>query len=110
MANYEDKITEHEDRIKKTKYNKKTQHAIGLYKAQLAKLKENKESRGKGGEMKLQKAGEDLQGRVYGQFNIGDTDDYEAMKLGIEALKRLEQNRTLYFMPSIKLLPGETEE
>ena len=49
MANYEEKITELEDRIKKTKYNKKTQHAIGLYKAQLAKLKEKQESRGKGG-------------------------------------------------------------
>ncbi|MBI2129686.1 GTP-binding protein [Candidatus Woesearchaeota archaeon] len=48
-----DKIKELEDRIKNTKYNKKTQHAIGLYKAQLAKLKEKRESRagiGKGKE------------------------------------------------------------
>lgn len=33
-----------------------------------------------------------------------------AVNLGIEALKRLEQNRTLHFIPSLKLLPGETEE
>ena len=35
-----EKIKELEEQISKTKYNKKTQHAIGLYKAQLAKLKE----------------------------------------------------------------------
>lgn len=44
-------IKELEDRIANTKYNKKTQHAIGLYKAKLAKLKEKQEQRGssKGG-------------------------------------------------------------
>ena len=30
-----------------------------------------------------------------------------ALQLGIEALKRLKQNRTLHFIPSLKLLPGE---
>lgn len=47
------RIVELEDRIKNTKYNKKTQHAIGLYKAQLAKMKEKREARagiGKGKE------------------------------------------------------------
>ena len=39
------KIKELEERISKTKYNKKTQHAIGLYKAQLAKLKEKQRAR-----------------------------------------------------------------
>lgn len=37
-------------------------------------------------------------------------DDSDALKLGIEALKRLEQNRTLHFIPSMKLLEGETDE
>jgi small GTP-binding protein len=46
MADYNDKIKELEDRIANTKYNKKTQAAIGLYKAQLAKLKEREETRG----------------------------------------------------------------
>jgi len=47
-----EKIKELEEQISNTKYNKKTQHAIGLYKAQLAKLKEKQKSRsgGKKGE------------------------------------------------------------
>ncbi|MFC1753957.1 OBG GTPase family GTP-binding protein [Thermoproteota archaeon] len=48
MAKYDDKIKELEERISKTKYNKKTQHAIGLYKAQLARLKEARLSRSGG--------------------------------------------------------------
>ena len=47
-----EKIKELEELISKSRYNKKTQHAIGLYKAQLAKLKEKQKSRsgGKKGE------------------------------------------------------------
>ena len=48
MPEYSSKIKELEDRIANTKYNKKTQAAIGQYKAQIAKLKEKEESRGKG--------------------------------------------------------------
>jgi small GTP-binding protein len=44
MGKYDSKIKELEERISKTKYNKKTQAAIGQYKAQLAKLKELQES------------------------------------------------------------------
>ncbi|MBS3112579.1 GTP-binding protein [Candidatus Woesearchaeota archaeon] len=44
-----DRIKELEDEISKTKYNKKTQHHIGLIKAKIAALKEKQESRGKGG-------------------------------------------------------------
>ncbi len=40
MPQYDSKIKELEERIANTKYNKKTQHAIGQYKAQIAKLKE----------------------------------------------------------------------
>ncbi|MDP6138577.1 MAG: GTP-binding protein [Candidatus Woesearchaeota archaeon] len=43
-----EKIKELEEQISKTKYNKKTQHAIGLYKAQVAKLKEKQRARSKG--------------------------------------------------------------
>lgn len=52
MPDYDSKIKELEDRIANTKYNKKTQHAIGLYKAQLAKLKAKEDARssGKSGE------------------------------------------------------------
>jgi uncharacterized protein len=41
----QEQIKELEDQISKTKYNKKTQHAIGLYKAKLALLKEKSRSR-----------------------------------------------------------------
>lgn len=46
MPDYSDKIKELEDRISSTKYNKRTQAAIGLYKAQLARLKEKEVTRG----------------------------------------------------------------
>lgn len=52
MAGYNKKIEELEDRIAGTKYNKKTQHAIGQYKAQIAMLKDREVARsgiGKGG-------------------------------------------------------------
>lgn len=45
----EDKIKELEDLIANSQYNKRTQKAIGIYKAQLAKLKEKEASRGGGG-------------------------------------------------------------
>jgi uncharacterized protein len=49
MAEYSDKIEELEAELKKTKYNKATQHHIGLIKAKIAKLKEKKEQSKKGG-------------------------------------------------------------
>ncbi|MFA5797360.1 MAG: GTPase [Candidatus Woesearchaeota archaeon] len=49
MVEYPEEIKELEDKIAKTKYNKSTQHAVGLMKAKLAKLKEKQESRGSGG-------------------------------------------------------------
>ncbi len=42
-------IKDIEDEIKKTQYNKATQHHIGLLKAKIAKLREKQEARGKGG-------------------------------------------------------------
>ncbi|MFC1697722.1 OBG GTPase family GTP-binding protein [Nanoarchaeota archaeon] len=48
MVSTPEKIKELEDLIKNSAYNKRTQHAIGQYKAQLAKLKEKQSSRGKG--------------------------------------------------------------
>ena len=38
------KIKEFEEELAKTKYNKKTQHHIGLVKAKIAKLKEKDEN------------------------------------------------------------------
>lgn len=48
MPEYKDEIKDLEEKIAKTKYNKSTQHAIGLMKAKLAKLKEKESSRGSG--------------------------------------------------------------
>jgi small GTP-binding protein len=48
VVEYSDEIKDLEDKIAKTKYNKSTQHAVGLMKAKLAKLKEKRETRGKG--------------------------------------------------------------
>ena len=44
-----DKIKELEKEISGTKYNKATQHHIGLVKAKIAKLKEKQQARGRGG-------------------------------------------------------------
>ncbi len=49
MVEYNSEITELEAQIAKVKYNKSTQHAVGLMKAKLAKLKDKRETRGSGG-------------------------------------------------------------
>lgn len=49
MASNDQRIKELEDLIANSQYNKRTQKAIGMYKAQLAKLKEKEESRKSGG-------------------------------------------------------------
>ncbi len=49
MGNNKEKIEELEERISTTKYNKKTQKAIGIMKAKLAKLKEAQELSSKKG-------------------------------------------------------------
>jgi len=50
MGKNDARIKELEDLIANSQYNKRTQRAIGLYKAQLAKLKEKESSRGKAGQ------------------------------------------------------------
>lgn len=49
MADTDQKIKDLQDQISKTKYNKATQHAVGLMKAQLAKLIDKKEAGSKKG-------------------------------------------------------------
>jgi uncharacterized protein len=49
MPAYDEQIKDLEDEIKKTKYNKRTQHHIGLVKAKIAKIKEKQSNRSKSG-------------------------------------------------------------
>jgi len=49
MPDYDSDIKRLEDEIANTKYNKRTQHAVGLLKAKLARLKEKQEERKKSG-------------------------------------------------------------
>ncbi|MFH1400145.1 MAG: GTP-binding protein [Nanoarchaeota archaeon] len=46
MPEYNDRIKDLEAEVAKTKYNKSTQHHIGLVKAKIAKLKEKEQARG----------------------------------------------------------------
>lgn len=46
LDSIKDEIKEIEDEIKKTQYNKATQHHVGMLKAKLAKLKDKQETRG----------------------------------------------------------------
>ena len=61
----QEKIKELEEELKNTKYNKRTQHHIGLVKAKLAKLKEKQESRVRG-----QKKGEGYSVRKSGDATV----------------------------------------
>lgn len=62
MVDYKDQIKELEAEIKKTQYNKSTQHHIGLVKAKIAQLKEKEETRassgGKGLGFSVRKSGD----------------------------------------------------
>jgi uncharacterized protein len=48
MAVHDDKIKSLEEELSKTKYNKRTQHHVGLIKAKIARLEEDKEKRSGG--------------------------------------------------------------
>ena len=45
MVDYALKIKELEDQLRKTQYNKATEHHFGIVKAQIAKLREKQEKR-----------------------------------------------------------------
>ncbi|PIY60776.1 GTP-binding protein [Candidatus Woesearchaeota archaeon CG_4_10_14_0_8_um_filter_47_5] len=48
MVDYSGRITEFEEELKKTKYNKRTQHHIGIVKAKIARLRDQEEARIRG--------------------------------------------------------------
>ncbi|MBI2208274.1 GTP-binding protein [Candidatus Woesearchaeota archaeon] len=99
-----EKIKELEELISKSKYNKRTQHAIGLYKAQLAKLKEKQASRGKG------KKGEG--------YAVRKTGDGTVVLLGfpsvgkstlLNAITNSESKVGAYAFTTLTVIPGTLE-
>lgn len=99
-----EKIKELEELISKTKYNKRTQHAVGLYKAQLAKLKERQASRGKG------KRGEG--------YAVRKTGDGTVVLLGfpsvgkstlLNAITNSESRVGAYAFTTLTVIPGTLE-
>jgi len=61
-------------------------------------------------EMKLEKAIEELNTINHDGFVITRYTEYEAIQLGIEALKSVKQDRVLRLEGRLHPLPGETEE
>ena len=99
-----EKIKELEELISKTKYNKSTQRAVGLYKAQLAKLKEKQASRGKG------KKGEG--------YAVRKTGDGTVVLLGfpsvgkstlLNAITNSESRVGAYAFTTLTVIPGTLE-
>ncbi len=99
-----EKIKELDDLISKTKYNKSTQHAIGLYKAQLAKLKEKQKARSGG------RKGEG--------YNVRKTGDGTVVLLGfpsvgkstlLNALTNANSAVAAYAFTTLTVIPGILE-
>lgn len=100
-----DRIAELEREISTTKYNKRTQHAIGLLKAKLAKLKEKEANRGKG-----QKKGEG--------YAVQKSGDATVVLLGfpsvgkstlLNALTNAKSNTAAYAFTTLTCIPGVLE-
>lgn len=100
-----DSITELEKEISNTKYNKRTQHAIGLMKAKLARLKEKVASKGKG-----QKKGDG--------FSVRKAGDATAVLLGFPSVGKSTLLNTLtnadsevghYAFTTLTCIPGTLE-
>src|SRR3989338_1987445 len=103
----DEKIKVLEDEISKTKYNKKTQHAIGLMKAKLAMLKEAAERRSAVGKAK----GDD-------RFTVRKTGDGAVVLLGfpsvgkstlLNKLTNAKSEVAAYEFTTLTVIPGVLE-
>src|SRR3989344_1401195 len=99
-----EKIKELEELISKTKYNKSTQRAVGLYKAQLAKLKEKRTARSGG------RKGEG--------YSVRKTGDGTVVLLGfpsvgkstlLNAITNSESRVGAYAFTTLTVIPGTLE-
>jgi len=100
-----EKIKELEDELKKTKYNKKTQHHIGLVKAKIASLKEKSAQRSKG------------KGKAEG-FSVRRTGDATVIMVGfpsvgkstlLNALTNAKSQVGHYAFTTLTVIPGLLE-
>ncbi len=107
MADYNSKIKELEDELKKTKYNKATQHHIGLVKAKIALLKEKQEGR------MAKKTGKSEHG-----YNVRKSGDATVLLLGfpssgkstlLNALTNAESEVASYAFTTLSVIPGIME-
>lgn len=105
MAIYDEQIKELEELIKNTPYNKRTQHAIGLYKAKLARLKEAQRARGA---KKVE----------YEGYSIKKSGDATAILIGfpsvgkstlLNKLTNAESKIAPYAFTTLKVIPGMME-
>lgn len=96
------KIEELEEELRKTKYNKRTQHHIGLVKAKIATLKEKIETRARG------------KGKTEG-YSVKKTGDGTAILIGfpsvgkstlLNAITRAESKTGGYDFTTIDIIPG----
>ncbi|MEA2037671.1 MAG: GTP-binding protein [Nanoarchaeota archaeon] len=102
-----ERIKELEDEISKTKYNKRTQHAVGLMKAKLAVLKERATQRSSAGKGK----GDD-------RFSVRKTGDGTAVLLGfpsvgkstlLNKLTSAKSDIAAYSFTTLSAVPGLME-
>lgn len=105
MVTYEQQIADLEAEISKTKYNKATQHHLGLVKAKIAKLKEKQEARGgKGG------AGEGFVVRRSGDATVILLGFPSAGKSTLlNALTNAESEVAAYAFTTLTCIPGLLE-
>ncbi|MBD3209520.1 GTP-binding protein [Candidatus Woesearchaeota archaeon] len=107
MAGAEDRIEELEHLIAHSQYNKRTQHAIGLYKAQLARLREKQEAR------RAAKAAKQGEG-----YAVRKTGDGTVVLLGfpsvgkstlLNCLTNAESRVAHYSFTTLQVIPGVME-
>jgi len=105
MGDYNQKIKDFENELKSTKYNKRTQHHIGLVKAKIARLKEQVETRARG------------KGKTEG-YSVRKTGDASAVLVGfpsvgkstlLNALTNAESKTAAYEFTTLDVVPGLLE-
>ena len=105
MPEYNSKIREFEEELKKTKYNKKTQHHVGLVKAKIAALRDKEQSRAAG------------KGKTY-SYDVRKTGDASAVILGypsvgkstlLNKLTNQESKTAAYAFTTLTVIPGLLE-